>query len=482
MFLAMPSLGLAMIVKNGGADLRPCLESVAGVVAQRVVADTGSSDDTVSVARACGATVLEVPWSGDFAQARNAALAPLATDWVLVLDADEELSQPAREQIPALLAGVDPELGGYLLPIRNYLREEQVYFRSSASVPNRDSHPRARGALSWAEHELCRLFRRAPNIRYQGRVHEVVEHSIRAAGLRLERAECRILHFGQLASDDIRQNKALFYRELGCEKVKQEPANAMAWFELGGIELSSFQQQAAAEQCFLRAVALEPRLLDAWFLLFHLYDQQRRYEHALAVYEKLVAQNLDLPPSIEARCADYWHDRGDLRQACALYRRVLARAPSAALSAASRCVIVSKLGYTEVRLGQWDTGLERLRAAVAQASHIRDNHLRLIRALVLHRQLDLAALAAEQGAACCPDPQLYRRAGALWFQAGQISRAQEVWAAGRLRFPAADPAPVDFVPAALNPAWELVEKRAEAPSEAQANGCGLTAAPNLLGG
>ncbi len=91
---------------------------MSGIVSQIVVGDTGSTDNSADIARQFGATVVSVPWENHFANARNAALALMQTDWVLVLDADEELDSEARNQIPKLLAS---SAGGYLVPIRNYI-------------------------------------------------------------------------------------------------------------------------------------------------------------------------------------------------------------------------------------------------------------------------------------------------------------------------------------------------------------------------
>src|SRR5258708_6375956 len=89
--MTKPTLGLSMIVKDGADTLRNCLESVRGTVDEIVVADTGSTDSSPDIARQYGATCVSIPWANDFAQARNAALAYSTTDWVLSLDADEEL-------------------------------------------------------------------------------------------------------------------------------------------------------------------------------------------------------------------------------------------------------------------------------------------------------------------------------------------------------------------------------------------------------
>jgi len=101
----LPSLGLSMIARNEALTLAYCLESARAAVSQIVVADTGSTDETAAIARGFGATVISIPWRDDFSDARNAALARMETDWVLVLDGDEELDRNASRTLPKLLGG-----------------------------------------------------------------------------------------------------------------------------------------------------------------------------------------------------------------------------------------------------------------------------------------------------------------------------------------------------------------------------------------
>lgn len=425
-----------MIVKNGGDDLRLCLQSVAGLVSQIVIADTGCTDNSLAIAREFGANIVAFPWTNHFADARNAALDPVTADWALVLDADEELSPQAATAIPSLLQG-SHGVGGYFLTIRNYLPERHVVFRGSTSVPNTDRNPRARHAPSWAEHELCRLFRRDPQIRYTGRIHEVVEHALQSSGLRVEHSGLRILHYGQLAGEEVQIGKALFYRELGQAKVREEPRNAMAWFELGGIELSRFNNQSAAMKCLQNAVALDAMLLDAWILLFHLHDARGEYDLALSVYGRMAALNAPLSFNILQRCGDYLHDRGRLEEARACYRQALhqASANPGVTTAASVSIIESKLGYTEVRLGQKD-GLLKMKNAARDASAFPENHDRLIKALLLTRDLQSAADAAERAIASCAEMKLYLLAATLRSRLGQAAIAERILEQGSLHFSA----------------------------------------------
>jgi glycosyltransferase involved in cell wall biosynthesis len=69
--------------------------SVRGLVDQIIIADTGSTDNMIAVR-----VSVACPWTDHYAEARNIALAPMTTDWVLVLDADEELPDETRHGIP----------------------------------------------------------------------------------------------------------------------------------------------------------------------------------------------------------------------------------------------------------------------------------------------------------------------------------------------------------------------------------------------
>ena len=91
-----PRLSVCMIVKNEERFLGQCLASVKDIADELIVIDTGSTDRTVEIAREHGAQVGHFEWCNDFAAARNASIAAATGDWILFLDADEELSPKGR--------------------------------------------------------------------------------------------------------------------------------------------------------------------------------------------------------------------------------------------------------------------------------------------------------------------------------------------------------------------------------------------------
>ena len=96
-------LSVAIIALNAAAQIGPCLASVA-FADEVVVVDSGSTDDTVEIARRHGARVEHKEWLG-FGRQKQHAVAAARNDWVLCLDADERVSERLAASMRAALAG-----------------------------------------------------------------------------------------------------------------------------------------------------------------------------------------------------------------------------------------------------------------------------------------------------------------------------------------------------------------------------------------
>jgi glycosyltransferase involved in cell wall biosynthesis len=116
----MPLLSVAIVTFNEEENLARTLTSVAWAD-QILVVDSGSTDRTVEIARSFNATVnttvIERPWPG-FAAQKNFALSQCTGDWILSLDADEELSPELQQQIRQTLS-TNPSADAFFLKRRN---------------------------------------------------------------------------------------------------------------------------------------------------------------------------------------------------------------------------------------------------------------------------------------------------------------------------------------------------------------------------
>jgi tetratricopeptide (TPR) repeat protein len=147
-----------LIARNEEAVIKGCLKSVRDLVDEIVVLDTGSIDLTAEYASDAGARVVRSRWRDDFAAARNEAITHARGQWILSIDADEQLVRGSRPHLASLLA--DASRCAY-----------RVWLRPDAA---------------FTPYRHCRLFRNHPDIRFDGPIRESVVPSIRRLAVPFE--------------------------------------------------------------------------------------------------------------------------------------------------------------------------------------------------------------------------------------------------------------------------------------------------------
>jgi glycosyltransferase involved in cell wall biosynthesis len=151
----MPAtLSVVLITLNEAANLPRTLASVQGL-GEIVALDSGSTDSTLRIAQSFGAQVFTEPWKG-FGPQKNAAIAHASGDWILSLDADEEVSPALANEIRALLVSDSP-FSAYSIPRLNHFL----------------GRPLRHGGY-WPDPKL-RLFRRGAARFAESPVHETME-------------------------------------------------------------------------------------------------------------------------------------------------------------------------------------------------------------------------------------------------------------------------------------------------------------------
>jgi hypothetical protein len=301
-------ISLAMIVRNEAPRLGGALASVKEAVDEIVVVDTGSTDDTRAVAKKYGAQVIDWSWRDDFGAARNESIQHCTGQWVLILDADERLAAGAVRIVRECAASGDAE--GYDC-------------RLVSTLPAGQPTPTV---ASW----FCRLFRRDPGVRFDGRIHEQVAPSIRAAGGRIVRSGIVIDHGGYAtpSPQKLARNLALLGRELD-----ERPDDAFMRFHLG-LTLHSAGDHGAAAEALGRAVVSERRPLArdlravAWSTLAQIHLLRRDWVAAAEAAGRALAAEPTLALARYARGRALF-ERGEYGAAAEAFRSLRGTAADA---------------------------------------------------------------------------------------------------------------------------------------------------------
>ena len=143
------------IVKNEAKNLAKSIKSLKNQVNEIVVVDTGSTDNTIVVARKLGAKIYSIPWQDDFSKARNFALSKAKGDWLVLLDADEYFTAKTAGNIRQVIRQAQ-QADGLLIQMVNYdvdKAEIQDYFYQ------------------------LRIVRNQQGLHYEGKIHEELKLS-----------------------------------------------------------------------------------------------------------------------------------------------------------------------------------------------------------------------------------------------------------------------------------------------------------------
>ncbi len=285
----MPTLSLCMIVKDEEKNLKQCLESVQGLADEIIIVDTGSSDKTKEIAAKFTGKIYDFQWCDDFSAARNFSLKQAAGEWILVLDADEIITEEDHQAIKAAIS--KEGIAAYFVVTRNYSNDSSL----SGWQPCGDKF--ARQFQGWHPSVKIRLFRnrcRDCQVQFVGKMHEMVEEEALSKIGRIEMLSIPIHHYGFGGLNDKNLAKTQKYVELTQQKIAAEPQNAKAYFELG-VQYKELGRLELAEEAFRHSLQLDNSHITPLLNLALVQQKQRKLEEAkgnfLAVLEKAVSGN-----------------------------------------------------------------------------------------------------------------------------------------------------------------------------------------------
>jgi tetratricopeptide (TPR) repeat protein len=251
---SQPRLSVAMIVRDAAALVADSIGSMRGVADEIVVVDTGSTDNTVEVARGQGATVHEIAWDDSFAAARNECIWRTSGQWVLWLDAGETLVDTAAQQL------------------RNFVDE--------SADPNKAylvfiQRPACHAASSCERIGQLRLLPNRPELTFTGRLREQVLPAVLAAGMAVDALDLTIDRPASDADPERRAARATRNLKLANLVLASDGELPQALC-VRAEALAVLGHAKEAEQVYRRLLELDPRgsseMLEAYYGLLTAMD------------------------------------------------------------------------------------------------------------------------------------------------------------------------------------------------------------------
>jgi tetratricopeptide (TPR) repeat protein len=269
------SISLCMIVKNESAGLGACLHAVGALVDEIVVVDTGSEDRSRDIARIFGARTYSYAWDNDFSAARNIALNQAGCEWILVLDADEMIGAQDQSVLRRLLASHRGQPVAFSIETRNYT----TLANTLGWQANAGAYPQQEAGLGWYPSRKVRIFPRSKSIHFCYPVHELVEPSLRAAGISIAHCPVPVHHYGHL-NEARRREKSQAYFSLGYAKLEQLGDDRVALRELA-VQAGQLALWPESMQLWQRFLKHQPDQVEAFVNMAGACWQMNRFEEAL---------------------------------------------------------------------------------------------------------------------------------------------------------------------------------------------------------
>jgi glycosyltransferase involved in cell wall biosynthesis/SAM-dependent methyltransferase len=424
------SLSVCLIVKNEEKVLAQSLKSVHDTAQQLIVVDTGSSDRTVEIAKEFGAEIHSHKWSNDFSAARNAALEHATGDWVLILDADEEL--PAAQHAKLCADIKNAGVMAYRLPLVNVGQEAE----GQSFVP--------------------RLFRNAPGAFFVGRIHEQVFPSLvppcKSWGLKTGMGTAQILHHGY--SKETMHGKVARNLPLLRQACEENPHDMNLAMNLG-LELVRSEKLAEGLEKYREAfrlmsespsVEVAPELREVLLTQFtsQLY-KVRHHEEVVRILNSPLAKSAGLTASLHLALGLSAFELKNYPEAAAQMRQCLAKRHQSALSPINTDILTAMPNHClALALAKSDDAIDAekaFQAAMTEPGHAENIKLDYAKFLAgTNRPVEGLHKMHELAAANCGNAAIWRAGAEIALSRPDFLKFALDWTGEAMRYVAEDSA------------------------------------------
>lgn len=270
-------LSVAIFAKNEEEHLERCLKSLEPLNAQIIFVDTGSTDKTVEIAKKYTEHIYHEPWRNDFSWHRNHSFSLCTGDWILQIDADEELTYDTEKSPSQLLRSLEKipkEINAVAVTIKDWRQTLNKFVAESDNV---------------------RIFRRN-KVNWIRRVHNEAIFDGQTVLLK----SAHLIHYGYDLNEKQKKKKAARTIGLLKESIKDDPKDYTSLFYLSQAYGQYMNSPEGVIEYALQYISHKDELGSTFnssiyhSLAFVYLNQNKLKELKLVIEEALKNDSLDL--------------------------------------------------------------------------------------------------------------------------------------------------------------------------------------------
>lgn len=292
------------IVKNNAAELKISLGSLKKFVDEIVVVDTGSTDDTVKVAKKFGAKIFYYDWNDDFSAPRNLALKKCSGDWIIFLDADEFFSAETAKNI-------------------SFVVERAEMFKQNAVQVFLINIDKDNGNEVQGTDYVVRIMKNRPDLHYVGKIHEELRlgENILFGVVPCPKNLLTLFHTGY--STSINKSKAERNLKMLLAELSETTEPQRIYFYIAQCYKSLDDFAKAEKFAILDIESNSYKKLDSYNLLLSILAQDKtRLEDRKKIAE-LAVKDFPKLPEFSAELAECFAAKGDFKKAVETMKEAL---------------------------------------------------------------------------------------------------------------------------------------------------------------
>lgn len=298
MIVPMPKISAFIIARNEQDNIARALKSLLSFCDEIILVDTGSTDKTKEIALNYTDKIFDFKWVDDFSASRNFALSKCTGDWIIYLDADDELDPENQNLIQETILNSPPDVIGYYVNYR-YSGETELL--------------------------TARIFRNLPGLHFAMPVHEYLELTEEQ-----KKAFRVVKNITVIHHKDARENQNTILRNIKIlqKSLKHQPENHHLRFFLAREKYNLGEFAEARE--ILSKLANNPPVEDPSYLyliflyLGLCYQKIKDAQMAIKAFQKAESYYPRLAEPLVYEGDTWLYQMNNPDKAALLYKQVLA--------------------------------------------------------------------------------------------------------------------------------------------------------------